>query len=47
LSIGTLELADGRMMKGFMVEAEALSGARDITRYGGWRTFMAKEKVRA
>ena len=47
LSIGTLALADGRMAKGFMVEAEAVTGARDISHFGGWRAFMAKERVQA
>jgi allophanate hydrolase len=47
LSIGTLALADGRTVKGFMVEADAVAGARDISDFGGWRTFMAKEKLRA
>ena len=41
LSIGTLKLADGRMVKGFLVEAEAVSTARDISEFGGWRAFMA------
>jgi len=41
LSIGTLELADGRAVKGFLVEAEAIAGARDITSFGGWRKFVA------
>jgi allophanate hydrolase len=41
LSIGTLELADGRGVKGFLVEAEAVTGARDISSFGGWRAFMA------
>ncbi len=40
LSIGTLELADGRAVKGFLVEAEAIAGARDITSFGGWRKFV-------
>jgi allophanate hydrolase len=43
LSIGTLELADGRSLKGFLVEAEAVAGARDISSFGGWRAFMAQE----
>jgi allophanate hydrolase len=42
LSIGTLVLADGRLMKGFLVEAEAVAGARDITAFGGWRAYMAQ-----
>jgi len=45
LSIGTLELADGRGVKGFLVEAEAIMGARDISSFGGWRAFMAQEKA--
>jgi allophanate hydrolase len=35
LSIGTLELAGGRPVKGFLVEAEAVEGARDISSFGG------------
>ncbi len=45
LSIGTLELDDGSAVKGFLVEAEAVAGARDISSFGGWRAFMAKEKA--
>jgi allophanate hydrolase len=41
LGLGTLELADGRMVKGFICEPYALDGARDITEYGGWRAFLA------
>jgi allophanate hydrolase len=41
LSIGSLKLADGRTVKGFLVEAEAVHDARDISSFGGWRAFMA------
>ena len=41
LSIGTLRLADGRAVKGFLVEPEGVAGARDISSYGGWRAFVA------
>jgi allophanate hydrolase len=41
LSIGTLALADGRAVKGFLVEAEAVNGARDISSFGGWRAFVS------
>jgi allophanate hydrolase len=41
LSIGTLRLSDGREAKGFLVEAAATAGARDITRFGGWRAYVA------
>jgi allophanate hydrolase len=44
LSIGTLVLADGRAVKGFLVEAEAVRGARDITVFGGWRAFVDREQ---
>jgi allophanate hydrolase len=46
LSIGTIRLADGRDVKGFIVEPAAVNGARDISSFGGWRAFMA-EKVTA
>jgi allophanate hydrolase len=42
LGIGTLRLADGTMVKGFLAEAEALKGAEDISKYGGWRAFLAR-----
>jgi allophanate hydrolase len=40
LAIGTLTLADGRTVKGFLVEAAATEGARDISGFGGWRAFV-------
>jgi allophanate hydrolase len=40
LSIGTLALADGEAVKGFLVEAEAVKDARDISSFGGWRKFV-------
>ncbi|MBR1143528.1 allophanate hydrolase [Bradyrhizobium sp. AUGA SZCCT0431] len=43
LSIGTIRLADGRGVKGFLVEPAAVSGARDISAFGGWRAFMAQK----
>ena len=46
LSIGTLELGDGRGVEGFLVEAEAVAGARDISSFGGWRAFMARRHRR-
>jgi allophanate hydrolase len=42
LSIGTLLLADGSNVKGFLVEATAIEGARDISSFGGWRAFAAE-----
>ena len=43
LSIGSIRLCDGRLIKGFLVEAEAVRGARDISHFGGWRAFVAAE----
>jgi allophanate hydrolase len=42
LSIGTIRLVDGRSVKGFLVEAAGLDGARDISAFGGWRAYMAE-----
>jgi len=47
LSIGTLDLADGRRVKGFLVESEAVAGARDISSFGGWRAYVAQAKTPA
>ncbi|THF58634.1 allophanate hydrolase [Pseudothauera rhizosphaerae] len=44
LGIGTLSLADGREVKGFICEARGLEGARDITEFGGWRAYLASLK---
>lgn len=41
LGIGTLTLADGRSVKGFICEPWALADALDITEFGGWRAFIA------
>ncbi len=41
LSIGTVRLADGRSVKGFIVEAADVTQARDISSFGGWRAYAA------
>jgi allophanate hydrolase len=41
LGLGSLELADGRFVHGFLCEAHALSTARDISHFGGWRAYLA------
>ena len=41
LGLGTIELADGQRVHGFLCESVALVGARDITHFGGWRAFLA------
>jgi len=42
LAIGTVQLADGTSVKGFVAEPRALTGAEDITHLGGWRAFIAR-----
>jgi allophanate hydrolase len=41
LGIGTLLLADGTQVQGFVCEAQALEAATDITHLGGWRAYVA------
>ncbi|WP_174363292.1 allophanate hydrolase [uncultured Caballeronia sp.] len=43
MGIGTVELADGRFVKGFICEPWAVSadsGAQDITAFGGWIAYL-------
>ena len=42
LAIGSVELADGTWLKGFVCEGYAAVGAEDITSYGGWRGWLAR-----
>ncbi|RWC29716.1 MAG: allophanate hydrolase [Mesorhizobium sp.] len=44
LGIGTIELDDGTPAKGFLVETAGLVGASDISSFGGWRRFVARDK---
>jgi allophanate hydrolase len=41
LGIGTANLMDGRKAKCFIAEPYALASATDITKFGGWRAYMA------
>ncbi len=43
LGLGSLELFDGRWVKGFICEGYALAEATDITDFGGWRAYRAAE----
>ncbi|WP_444812871.1 allophanate hydrolase [Variovorax fucosicus] len=45
LGIGSLTLADGSSVQGFLCEALALEGAEDITQHGGWRRFISLRSV--
>ncbi len=42
LAIGTVTLADGSSVKGFVAEPRATMGADDITALGGWRAYIAQ-----
>ncbi|MCH8180659.1 MAG: allophanate hydrolase [Proteobacteria bacterium] len=41
LGLGSVELADGRWVKGFVCEPAGLQGATDISHLGGWRAHIA------
>ncbi len=41
LGIGTVELEDGRSVKGFICESAGFGSARDITSFGSWRAYLA------
>ncbi len=40
LGIGTITLADGGQVLGFVCEQYAVAEAEDITRFGGWRAYL-------
>jgi allophanate hydrolase len=40
LGIGKVTLDDGTAASGFLCEAHAVSGAEEITAFGGWRRFL-------
>ena len=42
LAIGTVTLADGSSIKGFLAEPRAIVGALDITADGGWRAYLER-----
>lgn len=41
LSIGTVRFENSKTAKGFLVEAEAVKGAKEISSFGGWRNYTA------
>ncbi len=45
LGIGSVTLADGRVVKGFICEPKALGAATDITQWGGWKAWLAHQKL--
>ncbi|MFK4704371.1 allophanate hydrolase [Roseateles asaccharophilus] len=44
LGLGSVQLADGSSVHGFICEGLALADATDITPYGGWRAYMADQR---
>ncbi|CAN5917312.1 allophanate hydrolase [soil metagenome] len=47
LGLGSLELADGRWVHGFVCDAHALAAAKDVTAFGGWRAYVQSLKAAA
>ena len=47
LGIGSIRLSDGRHVQGFLVEPEAINGARDISEFRGWRAFVESQRATA
>lgn len=41
LGLGSVELADGSWVTGFICEGYALTSALDVTAHGGWRAYIA------
>jgi allophanate hydrolase len=45
LTVGTIRLADGSAVKGFLCEPSGIEGAQEITEMGGWRNFLAQKSA--
>jgi len=43
LVIGSVEVADGSLVKGFLCEASGLGSAEDISAFGGWRGYLERD----
>ena len=41
LGLGSVELADGAFVHGFLCEAHAVAQAPDVSHFGGWRAYLA------
>ncbi len=44
LGLGSVELLDGQWVNGFIAEGRAVSGALDITVFGGWRSYRSSRR---
>ena len=47
LTLGTIRLADGSLVKGFLCEPAGIACAEEITRLGGWRNYLAEKNAEA
>ena len=47
LGLGSVELADGRWVHGFICEGHALDGALEVTSFGGWRAYLRSLQAKA
>ncbi|MFF4834417.1 allophanate hydrolase [Streptomyces sp. NPDC001315] len=47
MALGSVELADGSHVPGFLCEPSALRGAEDITSYGSWRSYVSAGQDRS
>jgi gamma-glutamylcyclotransferase (GGCT)/AIG2-like uncharacterized protein YtfP len=45
LSVGKVKLEDGSTVLGVLGEPALVEGHREITKYGGWRAYIAAEGV--
>lgn len=45
LGIGTITLANGEQVQGFVCEQYAVNNAEDITHFGGWRAYLASKAM--
>jgi allophanate hydrolase len=43
LGLGSIELADGSWVHGFLCEARGVAQAQDISRFGGWRNYLKSQ----
>ncbi|MGR6969369.1 allophanate hydrolase [Streptomyces cynarae] len=44
MTLGSVELADGSRVPGFLCEPSALTNTEDITAYGSWRTYATRRR---
>ncbi|KAK9453635.1 hypothetical protein V1511DRAFT_504074 [Dipodascopsis uninucleata] len=47
LAIGSVELENGHWVKGFVCEETGFYGAQDVTKFGGWRSYVRHIKETA